>query len=156
MSVKPIPGGFHTVTPYLTINGAAAAIEFYKKAFAAEEIVKYPAPGGKIGHAQIKIGDSTIMLADEYPEMNVRGPKSLGGTSVSLYVHVPDVDTVTNRAIAAGAKVLRPLQNEFYGDRAATLEDPFGHKWTLATHIEDVPPPELQKRLDAAMKNVKK
>ena len=104
MSVKPIPGGFHTVTPYLTINGAAAAIEFYKKAFAAEEIVKYPAPGGKIGHAQIKIGDSTIMLADEYPEMNVRGPKSLGGTSVSLYVHVPDVDTVTNRAIAAAPR----------------------------------------------------
>ncbi len=152
MAVKPIPEGYHSVTPCLTINGAAAAIDFYKTAFGAKEIMRFPAPGGKIAHAELRIGDSRIMLADECPEMNARSPKSLGGTPSSLYVYVPEVDTVTSRAIAAGAKVIRPLQDQFYGDRSATLEDPFGHIWMVATHVEDVPPAELQKRMEAAMK----
>jgi len=152
MAVKPIPDGYHTVTPYLIIQGAARAIEFYKAAFGATELLRMAQPNGKIGHAEIQIGDSPIMLADEVPEMGVRSPKSLGGTPVSILLYVPDVDAIAPRAEAAGAKVLRPLQDQFYGDRSVTLEDPFGHQWTLATHMEDLSPEELNRRFESLAK----
>lgn len=151
MPVKPIPTGYHTATPYLIIQGAAEAIEFYKRVFDATELMRVPGPNGAVMHAEIKIGDSPIMLADEFPAMNVRGPKAIGGTPVSLMLYVENVDEVFTRAIAAGAKELRPLQNQFYGDRSGTLEDPFGHQWTVATHVEDVTPAEIEQRM-AAMK----
>jgi PhnB protein len=151
MAVKPIPDGYHTVTPYLIIKGAAGALDFYKKAFGAEELMRHATPDGRVGHAEIKIGDSRIMLADEFPEMNAVGPQSLGGTPVGFCIYLADVDAAAARAIAAGAKVERPVQDQFYGDRSGTLIDPFGHKWTLATHKEDVSPEELQRRM-AAMK----
>lgn len=147
MSVKPIPDGYHSVTPYLVVKGAADAIEFYKQVFGAIELMRCPMPGGVIGHAEIKIGDSPMMLADEFPDMDVRGPKSIGGTPVTVVLYVENVDEVFARAIAAGAKELRPLQNQFYGDRSGTLEDPFGHRWTIATHIEDVSPEEIERRM---------
>lgn len=152
MPVSPIPEGYHTVTPYLILKNAAAAIEFYKKALGAVELFRMPAPGGKIGHAEIRIGDSPVMLADEYPDMGYKGPESLGGTSVSLMVYVADVDKVYRQAIAAGGKELRPLQNQFYGDRSGTLSDPFGHMWTISSHVEDVSEEEMAKRAEAAMK----
>lgn len=152
MPVSPIPEGYHTVTPYLILKNAAAAIEFYKKALGAVELFRMEAPGGKIGHAEIRIGDSPVMLADEYPDMGYRGPESLGGTSVSLMVYVADVDKVYRQAIAAGGKELRPLQNQFYGDRSGTLSDPFGHMWTISSHVEDVSEEEMAKRAEAAMK----
>ncbi len=152
MLVSPIPEGYHSVTPYLVMKNAAAALEFYKKAFSAVELFRMPAPGGKIGHAEMKIGDSPVMLADEYPDMGFRGPESLGGTPVSLMIYVEDVDTIYPQAIAAGGKELRPLQNQFYGDRSGTLADPFGHVWTISTHVEDVTEEELAKRSEAAMK----
>ena len=127
MPVSPIPEGYHSVTPYLILKNAAAAIEFYKKAFGAVELFRMEAPGGKIGHAEIRIGDSPVMLADEYPDMGYKGPESLGGTSVNLMVYVEDVDKIYPQAIAAGGKEVRPLQNQFYGDRSGTLADPFGH-----------------------------
>lgn len=151
MSVKPIPDGYHTATAYLIIKGAAEAIVFYKQVFGATELMRIPMPGGVLAHAEIKIGDSPIMLADEFPEMNVRGPKTIGGTPVSLMLYVENADEVFTRAIAAGAKELRPLQNQFYGDRSGTLEDPFGHQWTIATHVEDVGHEEIERRM-AAMK----
>ncbi|MFM9962998.1 MAG: VOC family protein [Planctomycetaceae bacterium] len=151
MPVKPIPDGYHTATPYLIIQGAAEAIEFYKRAFGATELMRVPGPNGVLMHAEIKIGDSPIMLADEFPAMNVRGPKTIGGTPVSLMLYVENVDEVFTRAIGAGAKELRPLQNQFYGDRSGTLEDPFGHQWTVSTHVEDVTPAEIEQRM-AAMK----
>lgn len=144
--VKPIPEGYHSITPYLSIDGAAAAIDLYKKAFGAKELFRMPAPDGRIGHAELQIGDSRFMLADEYPEMNFRGPKFLGGTPVMLHMYVEDVDAMFARAVAAGMEVTRPLRNEFYGDRTATLKDPFGHSWSIGTHIEDVPPEEMEKR----------
>ena len=152
MPVSPIPEGYHTVTPYLILKNAAAAIEFYKKAFGAVELFRMEAPGGKIGHAEIKVGDSPVMLADEYPDMGYKGPESLGGTSVSLMVYVADVDKVYPQAIAAGGKEMRPLQNQFYGDRSGTLSDPFGHVWTISSHVEDVSEEEMVKRAEAAMK----
>ena len=152
MPVSPIPEGYHTVTPYLIVKDAAAAIEFYKKALGAVELFRMEAPGGKIGHAEIRIGDSPVMLADEYPDMGYKGPESLGGTSVSLMVYVADVDKVYRQAIAAGGKELRPLQNQFYGDRSGTLSDPFGHMWTISSHVEDVSEEEMAKRAEAAMK----
>lgn len=152
MPVSPIPEGYHTVTPYLILKNAAAAIEFYKKAFGAVELLRMEAPGGKIGHAEIKIGDSPVMLADEYPDMGYRGPESLGGTSVSLMVYVDDVDKIYPQAIAVGGKEMRPLQNQFYGDRSGTLTDPFGHVWTISTHVEDISEEELAKRAAAAAK----
>lgn len=152
MSVKPVPDGYHTVTPYLIISGAAAALEFYKKAFEATELFRMDAPGGKIGHAEIKIGDSPIMLADEYPDMGYRGPKAIGGTPVCIMIYVADVDTVFNRTVAAGAKVKQPVKDQFYGDRSGTLEDPFGHVWTIATHKEDLTPEEIGKRAQEWMK----
>ena len=152
MSAKPIPDGYHTVTPYLVVQNAASALEFYKKAFGAEELMRLASPDGKIGHAEIKIGDSPIMLADEFPEMGYRGPQALGGSPVSIMLYVEDVDARFNQAIAAGAKVKRPVKDEFYGDRAGNLEDPFGHVWTIATHIEDVSVEEMNRRFEEAMK----
>ena len=149
-NVKPIPEGYHSVTPYLSIKGAAAAIDFYKQVFGATELFRMGGPDGKIGHAEIKIGNSPIMLADEFPEMEFVSPKTLGGTPVGLMIYVEDVDTMYKQAISAGAKEIKPLQNQFYGDRSGTLRDPFGHVWTVATHVEDVPPEELEQRAAAA------
>ena len=149
MAVKSVPDGYHTVTPYLIINGAAQALEFYKRAFGAAETVRMPDPKGRIAHAEMKIGDSMIMLADEHHEMGHRGPRTLGGTSVSILLYVPDVDTVFDRAIKAGAKSQRPVADQFYGDRMGTLEDPFGHVWTIGTHIEDVSAEEMKRRMAA-------
>jgi PhnB protein len=149
--VRAIPEGHHTVTPYLIVGDAAAAIAFYKKAFGAEELMRVAAPNGKIGHAEIRIGDSVIMLADEYPDMNARGPHAFGGSPVSIHLYVEDVDAVAGQAIAAGATVVRPVQDQFYGDRSGSFTDPFGHSWHVATHKEDLTPEELDKRVKAAM-----
>ena len=147
MPVKPIPEGYHSVTPYLIIKGASAAIDFYKKAFGATELFRMPDPSGKgVAHAEIKIGDSPIMLADEQPQM-YRSPQSLGGTPVSLMLYVEDVDTVFPRAVAAGAKVVKPIADQFYGDRSGTLHDPFGHLWTIATHKKDVSSEEMMAQM---------
>lgn len=145
--VKPIPDGYHTATPYLIIQGAAAALDFYKKIFGATEFVRMAQPDGKIGHAEMRIGDSVIMLADEVPQMGYRGPKALGGSPISLMLYVEDVDAVVARAVAAGATLTQPVQDKFYGDRNGVIEDPFGHVWTIATHIEDVSPEEIERRL---------
>ena len=152
MSNKPksIPDGYHNVTPYLIVNDAAAAIEFYKKAFGATELMRMPKPNGKIGHAEIRIGDSPIMLADEAPEMDARSPRTFGGSPVSIFLYVDDVDTTFARAVDGGAKVQRPLADQFYGDRTGGVEDPFGHVWYIATHVEDVSPEEMKKRAAAA------
>ena len=147
---KPIPEGYNTVTPYLIIDGAADAIEYYKKAFGATELFRFPAPDGKIGHAEIKMGDSPIMLADPYPGMGYNGPKSLGGSPVSLMIYVDDVDTVFNRAVKAGASVKEAVSDKFYGDRLGTLVDPFGHIWHVSTHKEDMSFEEMQQRARAA------
>jgi PhnB protein len=152
MAVKPIPEGYHTVTPYLYIKGTAKALEFYKKAFGAVELFRMAGPDGRIGHAEIKIGDSMIMMADEHPEMGVKGPEAYGGTTVGICLYVEDVDTVYKRAIAAGGKEVRPLTDQFYGDRSGTLNDPFGHTWTISTHKEDVPNEEMEKRAQEWMK----
>ena len=149
MAVKPIPEGYHTATPYLIIKDAADAIEFYKRAFGAIELFRFPAPEGKIGHAEIKIGDSPIMLADEYPDMGYKSPKALGGSPVSLMIYVEDVDTVFNQALAAGASVKEALTDKFYGDRTGTLVDPFGHIWHVSTHKEDVSLEEMERRAKA-------
>jgi PhnB protein len=149
--VKAVPKGYHTVTPYLIVKGAAAAIEFYKKAFGAKELVRMPGPDGSVMHAEIKIGDSPIMLGDENPQMDTRGPKALGGTPVGICLYVKDVDALAAQAVAAGATVQRPVMDQFYGDRSGTFGDPFGHQWTIATHIEDVSPQEMRKRMQAAM-----
>lgn len=146
---RAIPEGYHSVTPYLIIKGAADAIEYYQKAFGATEMLRFPAPDGKIGHAEIKIGDSPIMLADEFPEMGYKSPKSLGGSPVSIMIYVNDVDTVFKQAIAAGGKEQRPVKDQFYGDRSGTLEDPFGHVWHIATHKEDVSLEEMERRARA-------
>jgi len=153
MATKPIPDGYRTATPYLIIKGAADAIEFYKRAFGATELLRMADPQGRVGHAEIKIGDSVIMLADEHPAMGYRGPRSLGGSSVSILLYLEDVDGVFERAVKAGARAQRPVADQFYGDRSGTLEDPFGHVWTVATHVEDVPPEEMQRRAEAAMKS---
>jgi PhnB protein len=147
---KPIPDGYHTATPYLIIRGAADAIEFYKKAFGATELFRFPTPDGKIGHAEIKIGDSPIMMADEFPQMGYKGPQSLGGSPVSIMIYVQDVDTIFNQAVAAGATVKEAVSDKFYGDRMGTLTDPFGHVWHISTHKEDVSMEEIEKRAKAA------
>lgn len=149
MAVKPIPDGYNSVTPYLIIDGAARALEFYKKALGAEETVRMPAPGGRIGHAEMRIGSSVIMLADENPEVGARSPKSFGGSPISLMLYVEDVDKAFARAVQAGATVQRPLANQFYGDRTGGIVDPFGHIWYLATHVEDVSPEEMKRRMKA-------
>jgi PhnB protein len=154
MAVKPIPDGCHTATPYLIIKNAGAALDFYQRAFGAMELMRLVAPTGEIGHAEIKIGDSVLMLADEMPGMGFRSPSSLGGTPVSLLLYVENVDQRFKQAVHAGATVVRPLQDQFYGDRSGTLEDPFGHVWTLATHIEDLSPEEISRRAEAFMKQL--
>ncbi|MFL5820438.1 MAG: VOC family protein [Solirubrobacteraceae bacterium] len=137
--------------PHLIVDGASAAIDFYRSVFAATERMRMPAPEDKIGHAELQIGDSVIMLADEFPDMDARGPKAVGGTAVTLYVYVEDVDGVFARAVEAGAKALRPVEDRFYGDRSGQFEDPFGHRWDVATHVEDVPAEEMAERAAAAM-----
>ena len=149
--VKTIPDGYPRVTPYLHVDGASAAIEFYSRGFGATERMRMPARGGKVGHAELQIGDSLIMLADEFPDMGVRGPRAIGGTPVTVMVYVEDVDQTFDRAVKAGAKTLRAVQNQFYGDRSGEFEDPFGHRWNVATHVEDVAPDELAKRAAAVM-----
>ncbi|MEV4430415.1 VOC family protein [Streptomyces sp. R-07] len=152
MTVKPLPEGYPRVTPYLCVDGAAAAIDFYVGVLGATERMRMPAPDGRIGHAELELGDSLIMLADEYPDMNFRSPKTLGGTPITLHVYVEDVDAVFTEALALGAKELSPVKNEFYGDRTGQLEDPFGHRWNLASHVEDVSPEEMEKRATEAMR----
>jgi PhnB protein len=142
---KPIPDGYHSLTPYLIVDGATKALDFYKRAFGAEELFRMPAPGGRVGHAEMRIGDSIFMLADESPDHGARAPQ--GSSPVHLMIYCEDVDKVFKRSLAAGGKELRPLQNQFYGDRSGTLADPFGHQWTVATHVEDVPPEEMQRRM---------
>ena len=152
MAVKPIPEGYHSVTPYLIIQGAAEALDFYKRAFGAKELFRFPMPDGKIAHAEIKIGDSPIMLGDEpqddlHREMGHQSPKSLHGSAVGIMLYVEDVDAVAKQAVAAGAKEVRAVVDQFYGDRSGTFLDPFGHIWTVATHKEDVSPEEMQRRM---------
>lgn len=149
--VKPIPSGFHTLTPHLVVKDASQAIEFYKKAFNAEEISRAPAPDGKsLMHADLKIGDSRFFLVDEFPEMDFRGPQSIGGTPVTIHMYVEDVDAAFSKAVAAGAQVRMPLADMFWGDRYGLLVDPFGHAWSLATHKEDLTPEDIGKRAQAA------
>ncbi|HEY3101986.1 MAG TPA: VOC family protein [Pyrinomonadaceae bacterium] len=150
MPVKHIPEGYHSVTPYLIVRGGAAAIEFYNKAFGAVELFRFPTPDGKIGHAEIKIGDSPIMLADEYPPMGYNSPQTVGGSPVSLMIYVEDVDTVFNRAVEAGATVKEIVADKFYGDRNGTVVDPFGHIWHIATHKEDLSMEEMEQRAKSA------
>ncbi len=152
-TVKPVPDGYSSVTPYLAIGGASAAIDFYKKAFGARELMRMAAPDGKIGHAELRIGDSRVMLADEYDGMDFLGPRSRGGSAVTLHLYVKDSDATVARAVAAGARITRPLKDEFYGDRTGTIEDPFGHVWHIATHKEDLTKAQMRKRAEAAMKN---
>jgi PhnB protein len=149
--VKPIPDEYPQVMPYLIVDGATAAIEFYCSVLGATERLRMSGPDDKVGHAELEIGKSVILLADEFPEMDARGPKSVGGTPVTLHVYVEDVDSVFDRAVQAGAKALRPVEDRFYGDRAGQFEDPFGHRWDVATHVEDVPPDEMAMRAAAAM-----
>lgn len=149
--VNPIPSGYHSVTPYLTISGASQAIDFYKQAFGAREVSRMAGPDGKIGHAELKIGDSMIMITDEMPRGSSRSPQSLGGSSVGIFLYVEDVDSVFKRAVEAGAKSEMQPQDMFWGDRFGKLVDPFGHQWALATHVEDIQPQEMEKRAREAM-----
>jgi PhnB protein len=149
--VSPVPAGYHTATPYLVVNDANGAIDFYKKAFGAKEIMRMQGPGGKIGHAELKIGDSVVMLSDEMPGGRGKSPKSLGGSTASVFLYLENVDSVFKQAVAAGAKTEMELQNQFWGDRFGQLSDPFGHLWGLATHVEDVAPEEMEKRAREAM-----
>lgn len=144
--VNPIPEGYPRVSPYLCIDGASAAIDFYTSVLGATERMRMPGPGGTIGHAELQLGDSVIMLSDEYPEMGVRGPTAIGGTPVIISVYVEDVDAVFDAAVAAGARPLRPVTDQFYGDRSGQFEDPFGHRWSVASHVEDVPAEEMARR----------
>jgi PhnB protein len=149
MPVSPVPAGFHTLTPYLIVDGAAQAIAWYTQTFNASELMRLSAPGGKIGHAELEIGDSRIMLADESPTHDAKAPGAFGGSPISLLIYVPDIDATVARAAATGATIKAPAEDKFYGDRMATLVDPFGHTWSVATHIEDVPEDEIQRRLAA-------
>ena len=151
MATQPVPEGYHTVTPYLAVEDAARAIEFYTQAFGAKEVVRMDAPGGKIGHAELEIGDSRIMLSDPFPQSSTKPPKDLGGTSFSVMMYVADVDAAFKRAVDAGASVSMELSDMFWGDRFGSVTDPFGHSWSLATHVEDVPPEEMAERAKAAM-----
>ena len=145
--VNPVPAGYHTITPYISVKGAAKALDFYKRAFGAEVLVRMDMPDGRVGHAEMKIGDSMIMLADESPQSGAVAPSGDGRTPVTLCLYVPDVDKVFKAAIDAGGKVLRPVENQFYGDRSGMLTDPFGHVWNVATHVEDVSPEEMNRRM---------
>ena len=144
--VKPIPEGYPQVTPYLIVDGAGAAIEFYGRVLGATERMRLPGPDGTIGHAELQFGDSLVMVADEAPQFGLRGPRAIGGTPVTISVYVEDVDGVVERAAQAGATVLRPVEDQFYGDRSGQFEDPFGHRWSVATHVEDVSAEEMQRR----------
>jgi PhnB protein len=151
--VKPIPDGYHSLTPYLCCRNADKAIEFYKKAFGAEELFRMPMPDGKVGHAELQFGNSRIMLADEFPDMPdmvLSSPDDLGGSTMGFNFYVPDVDAAFRRAVDAGAMVRREVKNQFYGDRSGTVQDPFGHTWTLSTHVEDLSPEEMKARMEAA------
>ena len=150
--VSPIPAGYHSVTPYLMVRNAVGAIAFYREAFGAEELMRFEGPPGRIAHAEVKIGDSHVMLADEHPDEGFVGPQTLGGAGASLMLYVEDVDKTFARAVAAGATVRRPVADQFYGDRVGTLTDPFGHVWTVATHQEDVSVEEAKRRMEAMMK----
>ena len=150
--VQPIPAGYSAITPYLSVRGATQAIEFYKKAFGAKEIMRMPGPEGKLGHAEIRIGDSRVMLSDEYEAMAFLSPQARGGTTVHIHLYVKDVDATVARATAAGAKLARPVQDQFYGDRTGSIEDPFGHVWHIATHKEDLSMAELKRRAEQAAK----
>jgi PhnB protein len=150
-TVKPIPDGYPQVIPYLSVDGASAAIEFYARVFGARERVRMPGPDGKVGHAELEIGTSVIMLADVFPEMGSQSPISIGGTPVTVMVYVDDVDAVFNQAISAGATVDRPVENQFYGDRGGQFVDPFGHRWFVATHVEDVSAEEMERRSAAVL-----
>lgn len=149
--VNPIPPGYPQVTPYLSVEGAAAAIDFYTSVFGATERMRMPGPGDTIGHCELQLGDSIIMLADEAPDIGFRSPKAIGGSPVTISVYVEDVDAVFERAVAAGATALRPVETQFYGDRSGQFEDPFGHRWSLASHVEDVSPEEMERRAAEAM-----
>ncbi len=149
MAVKYIPDGYHTATPYLIIKGAAKALDFYKKAFGATELMRMPGSDGKIGHAEIRIGNSPIMLADEFPDRGYKSPQSIGGTPVSIMLYVENVDKTVERAVSEGAKITKAVEDQFYGDRNGTISDPFGHIWTISTHVEDVSPAEMQRRIEA-------
>jgi PhnB protein len=148
---KPIPEGYHTLTTYLAVDDAAAAIDYYTRAFGAKELGRMDAPGGKVGHAELEIGDSRLMLSDPFPRSSTRPPKELGGTTASVFLYVEDVDAVVQRAVDAGATVTMEVADQFWGDRFGTVTDPFGHVWSVATHVEDVPPEEMADRAKAAM-----
>ena len=150
--VSPIPEGYNSITPYLIVKGGAKAIQFYKDVFGAQEVFRMDGPDGKVGHAELQIGSSRIMLADENPTMGqgYSSASTVGGSPVSLYLYIPEVDSVVDRAVAAGAKLLKPVQDQFYGDRSGFIQDPFGHLWGVATHVEDVSPSELEERAKKA------
>lgn len=154
MGVRAIPEGYSSVTPYLIVNGAAKALDYYKMAFDAQELMRMPGPDGKIAHAEIQIGDAKLMLADEAPQMGHMSPTTLGGSGTGLMLYVTDVDDTFQRAVAGGAAVTQPVKDQFYGDRSGTITDPFGHRWTIATHVEDVSPAEMQRRMQEAMKTM--
>jgi PhnB protein len=151
MATKPIPEGYHTLTPYLAVDNATEAIEFYKRAFGATERTRMPGPQGTIAHAELEIGDSLVMLSDPFPQSSTRPPKELGGTSASVFMYVEDVDAVVRQAVDAGATVTMEVADQFWGDRFGSVSDPFGHTWSIATHVEDVPPEEIAERGKAAM-----
>jgi PhnB protein len=151
MPTKPVPEGYHTVSAYLAVDDAERAIEYYTKAFGAKEVVRMSAPGGKIGHAELEIGDSRIMLSDPFPQASTRPPKDLGGTSASVFMYVEDVDALVKQATDAGATVTMEVADQFWGDRFGTITDPFGHVWSIATHVEDVSPEEMERRGREAM-----
>jgi PhnB protein len=151
--VKAVPQGYHSLTPYLIVDDAARALDYYARVFGARERIRMPGPGGKVGHAEIDLGGSVLMLADEAPDMGARGPRAYGGSAVSIMLYVDDVDATVKAAVAAGGRVLRPVEDKFYGDRSGTIEDPFGHQWHVSTHIEDVPPDELARRATAMAKS---
>lgn len=151
MGVKPIPEGYSTINPYIAVDDATKAIEFYKRAFGAKERSRMPGPNGTIGHAELEIGDSVFMLSDPFPQQRVKSPKELGGTTISLMIYVEDVDEMVQQAVDAGATITMPVENQFWGDRFGQVEDPFGHNWQIATHVEDVAPEEMAKRAEQAM-----
>ena len=151
MATKPIPEGYHTITPYLAVDDAAEAIEYYQKAFGAKERVRMKAPDGKIGHAELEIGDSLVMLSDPFPQATTKSPSELGGTSASVFMYVEDVDATVKQAVDAGAKVTMEVSDQFWGDRFGSVVDPFGHQWSIATHVEDLTPEEIAERAKSAM-----
>jgi PhnB protein len=151
MPPQPIPEGYNTVTPYLAVDDAAEAIDYYTRAFGAKERLRMEAPDGKIGHAELEIGDSLVMLSDPFPQASTKSPKELGGTSAGVFLYVEDVDAVVKRAVEEGATITMEVEDQFWGDRFGSIADPFGHSWSIATHVEDVPPEEMAERAKAAM-----